>query len=51
MLVLFSVRVLNDSLFGKELFIPVTVRFFRKCLSIFMCVLLSLLVFRVACGM
>ena len=37
-------------LFGKELFIRFTVRVFREQLSIFMCVLPSVLVLRVGCG-
>ena len=50
MLLLFSVKELHDHLFGKELFILFTVPVFRDCLSIFVCVLLSLLVLRVGCG-
>ena len=36
---------------GKELFIRLTVRVFRGRWSNFVCVLLSLLVLRVGCGM
>ena len=53
MLLLFAIRVAewNDHMFGKRLFIRFTVRVFRGRLSNFMCVLLSLLVLRVGCGM
>ena len=51
MLLLFSVMSLNDQLFGKELFIRFTVRVFRGRLSNLMCVLLSLYVLRVGCGL
>ena len=37
MLLLFSFGVLNDQLFGKELFIRLNVRAFREHLSIFVC--------------
>ena len=40
----------HDNLFGKELFIRFTVHVFRECLSIFVCVIFSPLVFRVGCG-
>ena len=36
--------------FGKKLFIRYSVRVFRAHLTMFMCVLLSLLVLKVACG-
>ena len=42
MLLVFAIIVLNDHLFGKELFILLTVSFFRKRLSSFVCVFLSL---------
>ena len=47
------VIMLNGHLFGKELFIRllITVRVFRGRWPIFVCVLLSLLVLRVGCGM
>ena len=51
MLLPFSIRVAEYRLFGKELFIRLTVRVFRGCLSNFVCVLLSFLVLRVGCGM
>ena len=51
MLLLFSIRVAERLLFGKELFFRFTVRVFREHLSIFVCVLLSLLIMRVGCGM
>ena len=51
MLLPFSIRQLNDNLFGKELFIRFNVRVFRRRWSNFACVLLSLLVLRVGCGM
>ena len=41
----FSIRVTELPLFGKELFIRLAVRVFT------LCVLLSLLVLRVGCGM
>ena len=50
MLLLFLLSRLNDRLFGKELFIRYSVRVFRERLSILVCVLLSLLVMRVGCG-
>ena len=50
MLLLFSVKELHDHLFGKELFIRFTMRVFHDCLSIFVCVLLSLLVLRMGYG-
>ena len=50
MLLLFQLRKLNDHLFRKELFIRFTVRVFREHSSIFVRFLLSLLVFRVGCG-
>ena len=46
-----TVRSLPGLLFGKELFIRFLVRVFRGHLSNFECVLLSLLVLRVECGM
>ena len=51
MLLLFQLWYLNDHLFGKELFIRFTLRVFRERLLVFVCVLLSLLVLRVGCGM
>ena len=48
MLLPFSI---DDHLFGKKLFIRFTVRAFRGRWSNFVCVLLSLLVLRVGCGM
>ena len=51
MLLLFLIRVLNDHLFGKEQFIQFTVHVFHGHLSNFVCVLLSILVLRVGCGM
>ena len=50
MLLLFAIRVAKYHLLGKELFIRFTVRVFRDRLSNFVCVLLSLLVLRVGCG-
>ena len=47
----FQLGQLNDHLFGKELFIRLTVRVFCGCWSTFVCVLLSLLVLRVGFGM
>ena len=47
----FQLGQLNDHLFGKELFIRLTVRVIRGRSSNFVCVLLSLLVLRVGCGM
>ena len=49
MLLLFYLGQLNDHLLAKEMFIRLTVRGFRKSLSICVCVLLSLLLFRVGC--
>ena len=44
-----SVRVADDHLFGKKLFIRFNVRVFRERLSFSVRVLLSLLVLRVSC--
>ena len=51
MLLAFSIRELNDHLFGKELFIRLTVHVFRGRWTNFVSVLLSLLVLRVGFGM
>ena len=49
MSLLFSIRVAAYHLFGKELFIRLTVHVLRERSSIFMCVLLFLSVLRVGC--
>ena len=51
MLLTFTIRVAKDHLFGKKLFLRLTVRVFPGRWSNFVCVLLSLLVLRMGCGM
>ena len=50
MLLLFSIRVAEHHLFGKELFIGFPVCVFHGHLSNFVCILLFLLVLGVGCG-